>query len=746
MRPRRWRGAAAATAVVLAVGGLLAYKLQGEPEPAGSYLTERPQGAAEPPAMIYRTQRLEGRPMPSNQWWSSLAWLPNSENMYAHPLAVRAKGNGLGVSYPPMAVQEGKVPSFHALYREDLVLGLEGLNAPDARVDGYSDWTVDALFADGDRRLLTRIGHGMPYVYATYAGARPTVTLAEEPAVWSEGGAVVGLTVTGNHYGLFCPSDGSWERVGPRRFACNAPAGKEYLSLAVLPDNQPETLKQFAAHAFAFPVETRVAWQYEAASSSVRTTYTVKAEAREGTETRLLMALYPHQWQSVQEPLTGFAYASPRGTMKVLAGSSFTTVDRYSGLLPALPDLGSYDRGKLQTYLDEVKGETTLWRAGLDGGRKDPYWMGKNLNRVAQLIPIAEQLGDKQTAQRFLDETRQTLTEWFTARPGKLDSVFYYNRNWGTLIGYPSGYGADKDLNDHHFHYGMWVYAAATVAQRDPAWAAQYGDMVKLLTRDFASPDRRDPLFPFLRTFDVYAGHSWASGSGAMKEGQNQESSSEAVNAWAALILYGAATGDTQMRDLGIWGYTLETRAVHAYWFDSDSQNFPPAYKPGVIGRLFSSGGDHNTWWTQNPEEIHGINFLPITGASLYLGRNPAYVQANYAELIAENGGSEKEWKDILWSFQALADPEAVVAKWNESYTPEFGESRAHTYHWIHSLQALGQTDPSVTADTPLYTVFRKAGNSTYVACNLTSKPITVHFSDGVTLPVPARSTATTHK
>ena len=55
-----------------------------------------------------------------------------------------------------------------------------------------------------------------------------------------------------------------------------------------------------------------------------------------------------------------------------------------------------------------------------------------------------------------LGAIRGTLTDWFTATPGKTKQVFYYDRNWGTLIGYPASYGSDEELNDHHFRYGYW--------------------------------------------------------------------------------------------------------------------------------------------------------------------------------------------------------------------------------------------------------------------------------------------------
>src|SRR5688572_17871287 len=66
---------------------------------AGSYLRGLPEGAKGPPAVIYRTENVRV-PMPTNDWWSSLAWVPLSDAMFPHPLAVRAVEGGLRVWSP----------------------------------------------------------------------------------------------------------------------------------------------------------------------------------------------------------------------------------------------------------------------------------------------------------------------------------------------------------------------------------------------------------------------------------------------------------------------------------------------------------------------------------------------------------------------------------------------------------------------------------------------------------------------
>jgi hypothetical protein len=160
--------------------------------------------------------------------------------------------------------------------------------------------------------------------------------------------------------------------------------------------------------------------------------------------------------------------------------------------------------------------------------------------------------------------------------------------------------------------------------------------MVDLLVADIATAERGRADFPFLRNFDPYEGHSWASGIGLGATGNNQESSSEAINAWAGLILWGEVTGNTALRDLGVYLYTTEIEAINHYWFDLHGLVFAPEYKNVEVSMLFGGKYAHNTWWTDEPRQIKGINLLPMTTVSTYLGRDPNYMRRNLAALKEE--------------------------------------------------------------------------------------------------------------
>jgi endoglucanase Acf2 len=717
---------------------------------SGSFTTVLPKGAKAPPETIYRTENLRG-PMPTNDWWSSVAWLPYSERHYPHPLAVEAGPGGLRVYYPGNRITANKTGIFGfmpAKTGDDLILGhSEQTEFADARVDAFSDWFVTVRFGAVGKGMKVSYGHGSPFVYALHEGGTPRLTFARPPQVWfgDEASPVLGITVNGTHYGLFGPSGSTWKGLKDKTWTIDA-AGKPHFSLAVLPDNAEKTLALFRRHAYTHVTDSQVDWSYDPGTSSIRTTFMVQTKAHEGASEDTLLALYPHQWRSAAGLSVLAEYPSVRGKMKLIEGKRFQTVMRFPGVLPAMPNVGATNKERMGALLKQEAGAREV-------PLSDTYADGKWLGKLATLAAIADEYGQEELAGKFRDHIRKRLEQWFSAagpdRRPKDRGLFYHDGRWGTLIGYPASFGSDTELNDHHFHYGYFIQAGAEVARHDLAWAKddRWGGMVKLLIRDIASGDRKDGQFPFLRNFDPYAGHSWASGHAKFGDGNNHESSSEAMNAWTGLILWGEATGNTALRDLGIWLYTTEMSAINEYWFDVHGENFPRGYTPSVVTMVWGGKGANATWFSADPAMVHGINWLPLHGGSLYLGHYPAYVEKNYAALVKENGGTSwKAWADIIWMVRALADPKDAITQFEaaqDRMKAEAGNSKAHTYHWLYTLDRLGQVDAKVVADRPLHAVFRKANTRTYCTYNPASQPRTVVFSDGFRLEAKAKSWAT---
>ena len=718
-----------------------------------------------PQAAIHKTSNMTGA-TPTNSWESSVVFQSNGlQPLYTLPLASQCLPAGLGVEMPGLSYYKGTDNNVEVLRQydagsTDMVVGGSGLTASDISADKISDWSADILMAspDGSKSMKATLTKGSPYIYFSYANTNPQITFSSAPLIISgaDGSSnQLEIRTNGQYYGLFAPAGAAWGGLGTTAVTCSLPSGKNYFSIALLPDASADTFHYYADHAYAFVTNTEVRWRYNESDSTVETSYLITTEAREGTDTDTITALIPSQWyQNDYLGTLPYTYDSIRGVMKTTCGTMFQTKLSYSGILPNFPDTALQDgavKSKMQTYISALASASPLI-SGDANNSGDTYYIGKGLGKIANALAIAEQTGDASSADTFEQGLKDKIDDFFTYSGSSDESYFYYDGNWGTLIGYPASFGSDNELNDHYFHYGYFIYAAAQLALRDANWASdsEYGKMVKLLIKDIANADRNDTRFPFLRSYDAYEGHSWASGDAPFTAGNNQESSSECINAWAGIILFGEATGDTNLRDLGIFLYTNETNDVNMYNFDLEGITHDIRFPNEDASQIWGAKYNHATWWTSDPIEAHGINMLPVTASSFYLGKDKSFVRKNYDSVWTEyaayaaNGGSAPEtmWQDILCEYYAFYDPADALGKWDDSADPEPGGSKAHTYDYLESLNALGTPCPDITADTPLYAVFDKNGVKTYAAYNATGSAMTVTFSDGTTLGVPANSMA----
>lgn len=372
------------------------------------------------------------------------------------------------------------------------------------------------------------------------------------------------------------------------------------------------------------------------------------------------------------------------------------------------------------------------------------------MNRLIQTARIAHEMGNTEAVTKIVSTVKERLENWLSYSPGEVAFLFHYSTTWSTILGYPAGHGQDSNINDHHFHWGYFIHAASFLEQFEPGWAENWGEMVNILIRDAAGTDRNDPLFPYLRNFSPYAGHCWANGFASFPQGNDQESTSESMQFNSSLIHWGAVTGNKDIRDLGIYLYTTEQTAIEEYWFDIHERNFKPTQEYSLVSRVWGNSYDNGTFWTNDIAASYGIELYPIHGGSLYLGHNQTYISKLWNEIKANTGITSNEandnlWHDVMYKFSAFIDPASAIQMY-DSYPDrnlKFGTSDAQTYYWLHAMNALGQVDVNITANYPIAAAFTSGGETTYVAHNYTNSPITVSFSTGYELDVPANSMKT---
>jgi len=683
--------------------------------------------------------------IPTNDWWSSIIKNNHVSNLFNYPMSLKTTNQGLVVSYIPWGVYDDQEP---------IIIGLSGLNANYASVYDFSDWTVTMDWTDNNNSFQSTVGIGMPFLYFTKDSESiveieinlGTVDVSDEIITVED-------ARNGADFIIYAPEGSVWEQNGSKY--TSVLNGNNYWSMAMVPQSQSdlsEIATGYQKYAYVFPQNTSVSWYYDQNSSSLLTEFLVDVEVKEGQYSNVLQGLLPHQWDNLSNDSpypNEHSYATVRGEMKTLDGNSFITENNFKGILPTLPSLVNYSPGfnpaELQNKISQIENdELQTWT--------DSYNDGQLMNRLIQTARIANKIGDLEARDSMLETIKSRLENWLTANSSEVAFIFYYNDTWSTLIGYPAGHGQDYNINDHHFHWGYFIHAASFVEQFYPGWANDWGEMVNHLVRDAASSDRNDSHYPFLRSFSPFAGHCWANGFATFPQGNDQESSSESMQFNSSLIHWGSITGNNEIRDLGIYLYTTEQTAIEEYWFDMYNRNFSPTHPYSLVSRVWGNAYDNGTFWTNDIAASYGIEMYPIHGGSLYLGHNLDYVQTLWNEIASNTGILNNEvnpnlWHDVYWKYLSFIDPQTAIDLY-DSYPDrilKFGISDAQTYYWLHSMNAIGSVRSNIFADHPIAASFENNndGEVTYVAHNYSNAPITVTFSDGFQLEVPAEEMAT---
>lgn len=465
-------------------------------------------------------------------------------------------------------------------------------------------------------------------------------------------------------------------------------------------------------------------------------------------------------------------------------------------------------------------------------GGYDTYYGGKQMHRLVQMAEIAKQKNSTYAAEIFAAAS-DMFAHYFTGNYSIIkkysqsydgsqgtysNKVFYafpmylfgFEKGFGgSLIGFPSAFGSASNLNDHIFHYGYWVSSAAHLALNPTlipgGWTTAYKDIVNALINDYAPQEDTPNSGNFsggkingdntisyeLRSWDPYMGHAWASGADTSNMGPNLESTSEQINAYIGMILWGAAINDQDMVKKGIYLYTTAIHSAWSYWYGQGDGVFTrpgtPLVEPNYLYDNFNdigsgtglddpnfkgfAGGVNQTamkmqlFFVPNGFSDVGINTLPVTAGSFYLGMYPGQVDSDYkaARGVLLNktfnnthewqaNGVDSTWQGIMAEYVSLGSRNAMAALFNpdgstnsyywgpdenicspamatypdnEGVCLDNGDSRIHAYTFMRSLNNYGAPQFNYYATDsdgnlwPTFAVFVPAAGSSAAAASL---------------------------
>ncbi len=615
-------------------------------------------------------------PLPTNRWWQNLT-LGNGENtINSLPYLLQVKQNGVHACRPQKTVG----PTFiFTAFIDNMALGsVEPLG--DRRVIDFDDLSVTVEWSEPGRSMVAPIVRGMPYVTAEYAGYTPRIETIHAILSVNGGGAPLGSVHTGTRFEFGLNNGQRWLVYS------SSPISLTLDSLSRLSATQPfsGTLRIASAQAGMDALldqhSTRIPTGGEVQATAIgdQAIMTFDWESI-GTGSLLMMTLSHHRDILLSPSMTSLVTDTIKGPMIGIIGSRWflreqlTTIswDAPSGIDPARePDV--------RTALAGDTGQAVV--------SSDTYFGGKQLAKLGRLALIADELGETSLAAIYRNNLIAAYQPWLD---GTNPQSLVYDRTYGgivasTAINNPAAGFGQGYYNDHHFHYGYFIYAAAAIARGDSAWATTNWAAIQHLVRDVANPTAADQDYTKMRNMDWFVGHSWAAGLFQFGDARNQESTSEAVNAWYAVYLWGLVNGDERLEDLGRLMLATEIRSAKRYWqIPSSNDLYPPPFADNkVVGVLWGLKVDYATFFGNNPEFIHGIQMLPFTPISEEL-LDPQWIQEGYPIFSSNLAGAGEGWKGFIFLAHSIFDK---ATAWQEAGTLtgyDDGNSLTNTLYFI---------------------------------------------------------------
>lgn len=579
---------------------------------------------------------VDGLRPPTNSWVSGPVF-GTDVPAYTGILAVTPQADGFSVGLPRVDVTPKTV---YALAPDDLTITVpaSGVNLS-ALDDLVAHWTFT-----GAGELVS--AEGWPYVaYSSDDAQEISVAGASEPERIADDLVVV--SAGGQRYGLVAPAAAletfPTMMLNGRMFVFAIPQGAS--------DAQVEKLR---AHAVLLNGGTVT---HTTVGGSVTTSFDLATEADAPT----LFGV---------SDSGDLAYETLYGDVALEAGTTFTRTT------PAITESGALDlSGLSDDDRDTLRTQVPIDAAMTTFSATDSYGAGKELYRAATLYRLSTDLGLDSAAKTLHDALIAELDRWMNPEgcAAGAEKCFVFDPVLGGVVGQSPSFGSDE-FNDHHFHYGYFLSAVGMLAAVDPSIVERYRTMTDLLALDIASPvDTAE--FPRLRVFDAYRGHSWASGLAPYRDGNNQESVSEAVNAWNGLALWAAASGNAPLLDEARWMLSLETQSAADLWLS-------PALPAGFDAPLFviNWGGkrDYATFFDASPSAALGIELIPLPPVTAFL---PSSDRVD--DLVA--GAPGAALADYIVMLQATSDPDAAAARAAQlpDSALDSANSRSYLLAWI---------------------------------------------------------------
>lgn len=642
-----------------------------------------------PDPSTFFSPNLLSSPLPTNSFFQNFVLKNGDQPEYIHPYLIKSSSSSISISYPSRFA----TPSFiYQTFVPDLTISSPSSPPSQSKhiISSFNDLSVTVDLPPSLRFFLVR---GSPFVTASTLGGK-------SPAPFSITSIHAFLSVkpnssftkhtlelnSGQIFLCYSSSPIRFEISGTTNLiAAGGFAG--VIRIAILPDSSYESvLDQYSS---CYPVSGEASFS--------RPGFLEYRWEKKGWGDLLLLAHPLHlrllDPESSTLVLENFKYRSIDGDLVGVVGDSWilktdlvaTTWCSTNGLnedgveevISALSkDINALNSSPIQTT--------------------SSYFYGKSVARAARLALIAYEANSSDLIPTVLQFLRSSITPWLD---GSFNgNGFLYEPKWGGLVSKQGSTDSGADFgfgvyNDHHYHLGYFLYSIAVLAKFDPAWGRKFRPQAYSLMADFMNLSRRSgSSYARLRCFDLWKLHSWAGGVTEFADGRNQESTSEAVNAYYSAALLGLSYGDTHLVAIGSTLASLEIAAAETWWHVREGEGMYEddfSRENRVVGVLWANKRDSGLWFA--PPEWRecrmGIQVLPLLPITEDLFRDVGFLKelVKWTSPALAREGVGEGWKGFVYAMEGVYDKEDALVKIRSLNGFDDGNSLSNLLWWVHS-------------------------------------------------------------
>ncbi|KAL9230119.1 hypothetical protein vseg_005509 [Gypsophila vaccaria] len=660
---------------------------------SSTFLFPETSASVLPDPTAYFSPDLTASPLPTNSFFQNLVLKNGDQPEYIHPYLIRLTPSSISVSYPIRFANDSFI---YQVFNPDFSISASSVSNFQLShiVSSFSDLSVTVDFPSINLRVY--LVRGSPYVTCV-------VPKSGQKLMFSTIHAILSFTcnVSNTKYVVKLNNNQTWliyssspiELTHDLSNISSTEAFSGVVRLAVVPDCSSSSSSSLMS--------------YEAILDRFSTCYAVSGEAvlcePFGVEYKwekrgwgdLLMLAHPlHiKLMNVVAVVEDFKYKSIDGELVGVVGDSWS--------LRTMPVSVTWHsiKGVREDSYQEIVSALVKDVAALDASSistTSSYFYGKLIARAARLALIAEEVGycdGIPVVTKFLKDAIQPWLDGTFSGNG-----FLYDPKWGGIVtkqgstdsGADFGFGV---FNDHHYHIGYFLYAIAVLAKIDPAWGRKYRPQAYSLMADFMNLGKRvNSNYTRLRCFDLYKLHSWAGGLTEFADGRNQESTSEAVNAYYSAALMGLAYGDTHLVAVGSTLVALEMQAAQTWWHVREGEGMYEddfSRQNKMVGVLWANKRDSGLWFAP-PEWKEcrlGIQVLPILPITEALFPDVGFVKdlVNWTMPALGREGVGEGWKGFVYALEGMYDKDSALDKIRSLKGFDDGNSLSNLLWWIHS-------------------------------------------------------------